>query len=406
MRQLRRFSFDIRGQFLGNHRADILDFISRYKPTTVRVMDDDDLGRDIADATGGETLVIQRRWAANDMAVWNPALPDYQMPQQFVAGQTRNGTMDHRFAVYALNEPQAHGDDVSRLGDWLIEVGRECTRLGYRAVLGNIGPAIYERAEIEQGRFLPYLDYLHQEGEKEDGHLGGWHEYSQYFLPLGFGVYEPDELRDWSRLQPPWRDVPPDAPRYLLRRVEWITDWAATQGVGNHKKAITEFGWDDMPNLAPFGLKDYFRMEYGVPANDQGQPYEADYAGARACEYIWRDWWSGWTLEDAMLAQLRYANRNYPADYVSFNLFSIGYGDFWDLQRGQNYGTLTALQNALVALCLEDAEPPVEEPPVIEPPVVIDPEPENKPLPLVAWLALAIVAGVMLAIVVGVLYGR
>ncbi len=375
MRQLRRFSFDNRGQFLGSHRAETLDFISRYKPTTVRVMDDDDLGRDIADATGGETLVIQRRWAKNDMAFWNPALPDYQTPEQFVAGQTLNGAMDHRFAVYALNEPGAHGEDVSRLGDWLIKVGEECTRQGYRAVLGNIGPAIYERAEIQEGRFRPYLAYLHEESEKEAGHLGGWHEYTQYFLPLGFGVYEPDDLRDPLLLQPPWMDCQPDSPRWLLRRVEWITEDGIAHGTGDHKKAITEFGWDAMPNLAPFGLNEYFQVNYGIPAGDNGQPYDPDYAGARTMEYVWKAWWPSWTLEEAMLAQLRHANKNYPADYVGFNLFSIGYGDHWDLRRGMNYGTLTALQNALVEFRLEDADATVEEPPVEEPPIE---EPEEQ----------------------------
>jgi hypothetical protein len=406
---LNRFGFHNLGTRLDNGaQSDVVQQAGRQQPTVALVQDSDNLAARILEVAP-HCLVIQKRWRPDESTCWQ-----WQSPADFVAQATSWGAMDKRVLVYALNEPAAFGEDITTLCNWLIAVGRECTRLGYRAVLGNIGPAIYPPDVIESGRFDNYLRYLHEESLKPDGHFAGWHEYTFAFLPFGAGEYVTDELRNPAALQPPWRNVTslsalakwsyqamklaaptgPDIrwpypyedkehrpyanwwlhegdfaeshaqilyPRWWhLLRSQWFELYAASKGIGKHKKLITEFGWDDMPDLAPTGIRQYLSDAYGIPNNDKGVPYKG-LRGGRTLRNVWEAWWPGWTFEEAVMQQLLWAETNYPADYIGFCLFTISQNTEWSDDWGFNWLPERALLERMATYT--PPEPPPDEPP-------------------------------------------
>jgi len=398
---INRFGFHILGGYINGHESEILDWCGRYHPKLIVIQDNDSLGNTILNVSP-DTLIAQKRWRQDEATCWQ-----WQSPADFVAYATTQYTMDKRQLVYVLNEPAVYGDAITTLCNWLIAVGRECTARGYRAVLGNIGPATVQPSDIDSGNWDDYLRYLAGEG-KDAGHFGGWHEYTGFFLPFGAGQYIVEDLKNPSLLQPPWHTVQiptnwqQTVTTYLynhdpfavypgwwhLLRSQWFELYAASKGIGKHNKLITEFGWDDMPDLEPTGIKGYLTQTYGIPNNDQGEPYHG-LRGIRTLENIWRGWWPDWSLEEAAYQQLVWADQNYPDDYIGFAMFTISWGTDWDLHWGFNAGALPALHEKLINH-VEPEPSPDNEPPDI---------PEDPIPPTVEWWKTVSIAGGALALV-------
>jgi hypothetical protein len=448
MTELNRLSLHIRNSAPA---SDVLAFATRYQPRVLLVMDDDTRCVQLAD-TCPDTLIIQRRWSAAEGSQWDARTPGYMSPHDYAVWLTLNGGMDHRIAVQVLNEAHAWGDDITTLCDWLIATGRELTAMGYRAVLGNIGPAIYAPEVIESGRFDNYLRYLHEESLKPNGHLGGWHAYTFAFLPFGAGLYTVDDLRHPERLQPPWPDIDglqiqaarealraahhedPDMrwpypsddvehkpyanwwlakpdddetaqvvypPWWHLFREQWFRLYAESVGIGWHEYVLSEGLWDDMPDLGPTHIKEDLTAAYGIPANIQGQPYKG-LRGPLTLQNVWREYWPDWTPEQAAYEQWIWFHRNLEDACLGMTAFTVS-NDEWNYDWGYNLMLWPAFLELLIS---NRTMPRFPEPPPDEPPDDGGPGPD--PAPPVDWspvfLALLLFSlacnGVLLAVVI------
>lgn len=436
-----RLSLHIKGDALYQHEQDVLAFCQRYEPSVFLVMDHDDLCIQLVNAHP-DMLVIQRRYSDAEGSQWDTRVGGYMTPRNYAMWLTLNGGMDKRIAVQVLNEPHAWGDDITTMCNWLIAVGRELTAMGYRAVLGNIGAAIYAPEVIESGRFDDYLRYLHEESLKPNGHLGGWHDYTFAFLPFGAGVYTVEDLRHPERLQPPWPDIddmqiqearetlraahfedpdirwpypsddidnkphanwwlsqPGDGdtaqvvypPWWHLFREQWFRLYAESVGIGWHKYVMTEGVWDDMPDLGPTHIKEELAAAYGIPLNTQNDPYEG-LRGPLTLANVWRAWWPQWTPEQAAFEQWAWFHRNLEDACLGMTAFTVSY-DEWNYDWGYN---LMLWPEFLALLVANKDKPRRDDPPPVDPPIPPDPPP-----PTLDWWGIPfVIFGILLGIVV------
>lgn len=389
-----RFCPHILGAKISGHESSIVNTIAQTQPTVMLVMDSDNLATQI-NTYAPHTLVIQRRWRVDDNAIWNGGDPEEYC--QFI---TNNYTADPHHVVQVLNEPAAYGADVAKLTAFLKTCGNILRAHGYRAVLGNIGSATVQPSDLESGLWDGYLRYLAAESARPDGHIAGFHEYTFALLPFGAGVFTADDLRNPVHIEPEnWRNINLDDPTpypgwWHLLRVEWFQRRAVAIGAGRFKVILTEFGWDDMPDLAPTGIRQYLTDTYGIPLNDKGQPYKG-LRGILTLQNVWYRWFPLWTMSEAAYYQLEWCNRNYPQDYIGFCLFTMSYNDEWADDWGFNFDGLPGLWQRLAGLSV-----PIPAP---EPPPDNGPPPETWP-PMTeegkSWRTLALIEAAVIAFIV------
>lgn len=397
-----RPSFNILGQFLTNQQwDDCLNFLNLYRPTTCGVMDNINRAYDVMSATAGETLVWHRMWRQDDAYLWK-----YTTPEDFVKQITNDGKVSKALWLYVLNEPDTNPNTLPLLVRWLVEVGDILADQGRHAIMGNIGPATVQPETITSGVFDPYLRRL-AEWSAAGQHYAGWHEYTGVMLPFGVGYWpiewllEPEkvQLDNWPEISPTafkvFMDVQPEPDHYWhLLRTERLQLRAVEIGAGRFKSVLTEFGVDRMPDLSAAMPNIFQQLEakYGASRG-------TELKGWRTYEKVYAAYWPNWSFEKAVYEQLAWADRNYPDDYLGFNVFAWVFDASakdksqrweWDF----NMGDLYELQGWL--LSSQDEMPPGPTP------IPPDPEPEpDTPLaePWMLWLAIVLCGAVLGAII-------
>lgn len=323
---MNRPSPNILGQFLNNQQWEYcLNFLNLYRPSTCGVMDHINRAYDVISATAGETLVWHRMWRQDDAYLWK-----YTTPQDFVNQITDGSKISRALWLYVLNEPDTNPHTLPLLMRWLVEVGDILADQGRHAILGNIGPATVQPETIASGVFDAYLKRL-TEWSAAGQHYAGFHEYTGILLPFGVGYWPVDYLLEPAKVQPglwpeinaaalrAFTNVPPESNHYWhLLRTEWFQNRAVEIGAGRFKTILTEFGWDRMPDLTAAMPNVYQQLEtrYGVT---EGYP---EIKGVRTLEKVYAAYFPEWSFERAIYEQLAWADRNYPADYLGFNVFA------------------------------------------------------------------------------------
>ncbi len=344
-------------------------------------MDDLALAHECYNALGGKSLIVYRAFNDREDRAWR-----IQSAQQY-ANELMHPGYKHIWR-YILNEPDAEGDDLKNLLKWLCDVMDILAANGYKAIVGNFGPATFEPHEIESGIFDEYLKKLGYYSDR-GMHYGGWHEYTGILLPFGVGTFSRDDLQSADRVQPSrWAakvDIKRVAsyqyqegrsttlpPFWHFLRSTWFDIRAKAIGASVHKKLITEFGWDRMPDLAVNSMQfnpniyDRLTSRFGIPA-----PHNT-IRGFASHRNVWSYYWPTWSFEEATMKQLEWADKIYPKEndefgkYVGFNLFtwSLGATD-WDRDYGFNFSPLANLHGRMIAYARAQRTNPV--PPVPAP---------------------------------------
>lgn len=378
MANITRISFNINGANFPN-RDYFLDFLRRYQPSTVLIMDDRNLAISLAAALPN-TKVVHRSYAANEGVQWQQ-----ESPESYVARETAWGHPE--VFRYVLNEPPV-GD--TRLISWLVDVGKRFIDKGYGAVLGNFAVGTYNENQVESG----YLDPLTELCCRTPLIYFGDHHYTGILLPMGVGQWTVEQLYDKSRCQPKdwptlgqipvkrWYDEKEKRwnlpPYWNLRRSDWITIRAQEKGFGVPKIWITEFGWDALSSLADLGVYDHFKNKYGIP-----YPHTSMRC-INTLQNIWRDYFQQWTYQRAGFEQLKWANNIYPDNCIGFNLFTVNGNHDWKIAAGCDFSDLREVHDLLLAE--KQAAPPPPPAPIPLPSGDV-PFPNDKDI---AWSQIAI----------------
>lgn len=357
---MNRVSFNVNAERLRN-QAYFFDFMNQYQPTSVTVMNaGHEFLANLLSATDGNTAIIRRQYSEAEGRQWRNVNPmDYV--NDLIDG------LDPRIWVYVLNEPSAHGDDLPLMLNWLINVGEILEAKGYRACLGNLGAAVWTEQEVESGLFDTYLGRLADWSEREV-HYGGWHEYTGILLPFGVGFWPTEYLLNGELIQPDtWpKDLPiekvpvfnedglilrMEMPHYYhLLRSSWFDIRAESVGLGTHKKFITEFGWDRMPDLTQQMPNIYTELEqmYGIPNNVKNERY-ATMRGPLTLRNVWAGQFPDMSFETIMDRQLTWVEEIYPKNYMGFHIFTWSYLEpTWDLKNGFDCSGLYDLHQKLI----------------------------------------------------------
>lgn len=370
-----RISFNVNGARVGDE-AYFLNFVGDALPASITVMDNIGLADRVHARSGGKTAVIHRWWHSHDGEWWRKG-SRYLSPADWVDTHTRDG-LKH-IGRYVLNEPNGGDADGWRaLTAWLIEVGRRLRDKGYWACLGNIGPGTFEADLVEQGVFDDYLRGLKE--LEPQGFTGGWHEYTAILLPFGVGRWPVSALDDRTQVQmdawpyPVPRTRTADGkmpPHWHLRRIDWMDIRAQEIGAGVHRKDITEFGHDRMPDLTHETNHIYARLQarFGIPA-----PH-TDMRGPLTLKNVWAHYFPQWSFAEAWMEQAKWADAIYPEDVRALHFFTWSHGaPDWDTQYGFNLGAVRDAHKMIVEYAhAQRGDAPVPLP---------EPEPEPAPEPI------------------------
>jgi hypothetical protein len=197
---------------------------------------------------------------------------------------------------------------------------------GFTVVVGNFSVGYVQPEQINSGAFDSYLRAINQYG-----HYLGLHEYTVAVLPFGVGQWGAEALLDRNRVQPAswplasalptrlWSNQLP--PYWYLRRGDWFLLRADFLSIQRPRILLTEFGWDNLPNIKPY--IEPLRAQFGVDR------YMRDMRGVNTYSQLWAWYWPQWSFAQAACEQLKWSDAVYPADYIGFNLFTWSMHPNW-----------------------------------------------------------------------------
>lgn len=341
---MQRISFGIDAKRVDDEHV-LFKTLERMQPTTVGVMDGLSLAREIK-ARLPYALVWHRSF--DESEAWKDTDPA-ALAEKYV----EQGYGD--VYAYGINEPYVDAQfGWDHILNWLIAWMDATRQRGVRGVVGNIGPATFERWHIfSQALFDPYLRAL----AAHDGwHVGGWHDYTGPLLPLGM-LYNG---RRWTDMMKPelvqpetWtraKEIEPLGPNWHLMRWLWIDERCRQKGIGIHKKVISEFGHDRMPDLEnpfwhPRNIYTELTARYGVP-----EPHIV-MRGMNTLRHVYTSpegLFPYWSFERALFEQYKWADEVYDDTVIGFNLFQwTPYTPDWDIAYGFDVSRLTELHDYL-----------------------------------------------------------
>lgn len=339
-RRKSRISYNINAQAIPDRallEAHLLDLC----PTTVTVMESLAYAIELYNLLRScNTIVIHRSYSSLEGSEWF-----YRSPQNFVDQWNREG---HREIVrYSTNEPSFGGSQSkAQFVAAEVELMRLARAAGFTVAMGNFSVGIVQPEDMNAGVYDPYIRGLIQYG-----HYLALHEYAVVALPFGVGQWQTSYLQDRTRLQPAswpiasalpvrrWDNQLP--PYWYLRRGDWWLLRADYLGIARPRIILTEFGWDNLPNIKPaieplrqvFGIDRYFR----------------DLSGINTYQNLWAWYWPQWTFVQAACQQLGWADSIYPAEYIGLDLFTWSSSPDWRATdySGRENPALYQLQDCL-----------------------------------------------------------
>lgn len=236
-------------------------------------------------------------------------------------------TEGHREIVrHSTNEPSFGPATVGKFIAAEIELMKLARANGFTLAVGNFSVGIIQPHDISNGVWDGYIRAIIQYR-----HYLGLHEYAVVALPFGVGQWQTAYLLDRTRVQPaswplaaalPVRywggELPPYW--YLLRCVWWFLR-ADTIGVQRPQILLTEFGWDNLPNIK--ADIEPLRQRFGLPQ------YFMDMRGVNTYPLVWAWYWPQWSFAQAACEQLKWADSVYPPEVLGFANFTVSLSPDW-----------------------------------------------------------------------------
>lgn len=305
-----RFSYNINGEAVPDETR-LMHVMTNPCKTTALVMNNLGLAVRIKQACP-ETIVISRNYCPCEGDEW-----ERRTPQQIVNQWLLEG---HKEIVrHSTNEPSFGGTRTAQFIAAEIELMRLARANGFTVAMGNFSVGIIRPEDIDAGIWDSYIRaiILYR-------HYLGLHEYAVVALPFGVGQWQTSYLLDRNRVQPaswpsalalPVRYWGGELPPYWyeLRGVWWLLR-ADTIGVARPSILLTEFGWDNLPNIK--ADIEPLRQQFGLPQ------YFRDMRGVNTYPRLWAWYWPQWSFWQAACEQLKWADSIYPPEYLGFALFT------------------------------------------------------------------------------------
>jgi uncharacterized protein YraI len=316
-----RISYNINGEAIPD-KTYLTAHLQRLCPSTVLIMNNLGYAVELYNLLHGpcKTIVISRSWSALEGDEWF-----YRSAEDFVSQWRREGHPE--IVRYSANEPSFGGTHST--GEFVnaeVQLMRMAREAGFTVAMGNFSVGYIQQFSITSGSFDPYLRALNQYG-----HYLAVHEYSVVALPFGVGQWPVDALLDRQRVQSelwpqasslPTRLVNGQLPPYwYLRRADWFLLRADQLGIQRPKILVTEYGWDNLPNIKAY--IEPLRQQFGLDR------YMRDMRGVNTYQALWRWYWPQWSFADAACKQLQWTESVYPAEYIGFNLFTWSTHPHW-----------------------------------------------------------------------------
>lgn len=342
----KRLSFNVNGQQIKDKNK-FFNFMGSYRPTTVLIMQDPNVALQTYDVTEGQTKIVHRFWSENESSEWS-----WLRPVDWVRDHINWGHPEIYRCV--LNEPGISNETLPGLLKWLMDVMDELANKGYRGVFGNFSVGSFSPEQIDGGLFDDYLKKIYQ---YRNWHYFGIHEYTAILLPFGVGQWPASALLDKQYVQPeawisksalPIQRWEMNGKKFLppywhILRSAWFTIRSQELGLAVPDYWMTEFGWDDLPDISgqPDSVYRQLERRFGIP-----QPYlniRCINTLQRVWEYYFRD--LGWSHQRAGWEQLKWADSIYPDNYIGFNLFTWSNAHDWREQFGCDYADLDELHS-------------------------------------------------------------
>jgi uncharacterized protein YraI len=316
-----RISYNINAEAIPD-RTYLKQHLRRLCPTTVLVMNSlafaVELYQDLHQSCG--TIVIHRTHSTWEGDEWY-----MRSPASFVQRWKQEGHPE--IVRYSTNEPSFGG--LRPIQDFVaadVELMRLARAAGFTCACGNFSVGYIQHSFITSGAFDAYLRAIN-----DYDHYLAVHEYSTVSLAFGVGQWPVEWLQDRNRVQPSnWptaRDLPTrmingDCPGYwYLRRADCFLLRADQLGIERPRILVTEWGFDNLPNIKPY--IEPLRQRFGI------DKYFDDMRGVNTYGNVWRDYYPQWTFAQAVCEQLKWGNSVYPREYIGFNLFTWSINPHW-----------------------------------------------------------------------------
>lgn len=312
-----RISYNINGEGVPNE-AYLLEVLSSPCKTMALVMNNLALAVRIKQLCP-DMLVVSRNYSSLEGDEWF-----YRSPQNIIAQWQREGHPE--IIRHSTNEPSFGGARIAQFVAADIEVMRLARSAGFTLAMGNFSVGIIQPYDINNGVFDLYIRAL-----VTYGHYLGLHEYAVVALPYGVGQWQTSLLQDRANVQPAswptllalpmrlWNGALP--PYWYLRRGDWWLLRADFLGVARPRILLTEFGWDNLPNIKP--EIEVLRNRFGMDR------YFDDMRGINTYQNLWPYYWPQWTFAQAACEQLKWADSIYPPEYLGFALFTWSASRDW-----------------------------------------------------------------------------
>jgi len=245
---------------------------------------------------------------------------------------------------YVSNEPIPGDSERQKMMDWHAALIDKCAAANIRVCVGNLATAAMSntKADIDAGRWDTLLrKFGEHAGRRVNGEaqiLLGVHTYAHALIPWHCAGRSPDDLDNPPAIAsdkwPTAQDVyatPED--NWLVFREDWFVKRIQALTGKIIDVAVTEFGWDRMPNI----VKDWPRVAQSIDKLAQkevrGLPTLPHYFDAISP--------SSW--EVTACKQLAWAEQVYPDNYRCFALFTWSHNRDW--KAGYDVSGLDAFLN-------------------------------------------------------------
>lgn len=316
-----RISYNINAEAIPD-RTYLKGHLRRLCPTTVLVMNSlafaVELYQDLNPSCG--TIVIHRTHSTWEGDEWY-----MRSPASFVQRWKQEGHPE--IVRYSSNEPSFGG--LRPIQDFVaadVELMRLARENGFTCACGNFSVGYIQPGFITSGAMDAYIRAIN-----DYDHYLAVHEYSTVSLAFGVGQWPVEWLQDRNRVQPAnWplaRDLPTrlingELPGYwYLRRADWFLIRADQLGIERPRILVTEWGFDNLPNIKPY--IEPLRQRFGI------DKYFDDMRGVNTYADVWRDYYPYWTFAQALCEQLIWGDSIYPREYIGFNLFTWSINPHW-----------------------------------------------------------------------------
>ncbi|PJF39735.1 MAG: hypothetical protein CUN54_07870 [Phototrophicales bacterium] len=319
-------------------KGKITKTLAGMKASGALVMDGLDFAHHLQTVLGQGAIIIHRNFGDSEAH-------KNRHPRDLVDAQISNGYGS--VYDYGINEPVPGGMTWKDIITFEVDRLRYASKHKQRCVALNIGPGILDRQTLETGVFDPLLAVLRDHPE----HLLGTHEYTGILQIMGTGIAGrgPDKLLERENFQFPWPDksTVDEAPRWHVRRSDLIVEYAQAKFNFTPRIAITEWGWDRMPDwtIHP-DFPDPYQLLTGKFGISRGHQ---DMRGVDTLEHVYQFYYPDMHFEDVVSNQIIWNEHIQPewVELIAWYMINPGKDD-WDIQYGTDHSRYDRAYQTLV----------------------------------------------------------